>query len=156
MKLGPIYENALYEAGVRYYLNHAYEDAYDCLIDTPILLDEFYRTIFSAMGCIFVLKTQKGIYDRRAEAFRCFEKAYRIVSERQKNIIDPFNDSIAMYDMAFAYLEGIGTEKNPEKGLKILRDIDRMLSESGGSMSDVDDTFGIVEKYYTSDLKSNS
>lgn len=156
MKLGPIYENALYEAGVRYYLNHAYEDAYDCLIDTPILLDEFYRTMFSAMGCIFVLKTQKGIYDRRAEAFRCFEKAYRIVMERQLKIIDPINDSIAMYDMAFAYFEGIGTEKNPEKGLKILRDIDRMLSESGHSMSYVDDDYGIIEKYYTSDLKSNS
>ena len=141
-------QNDIYLRGVKYFREHSYYKAYECLIDCPVGCDEFSRSMFSAMGSIFLHKTQKGEQDLAKEAFRCFEKAYLIVKERQKAVVDTDNDAISMYDMAYAYIEGIGTGKDIGKGLEILRDIDRMLTSAGRSIRDVDDDFGIIRDHY--------
>jgi hypothetical protein len=137
-----------YELAKRLFEEHSYFKAYEILIALPLRYDLETRAMFSAMGTIFKLKTEKGLGDYSKEAFRCFEAAYAIIMERQKTEIDTINDSIATYDMAYAYLEGFGTLRDAEKGLVILRDIDKMFRDSGGSIADADDDFGIIEKYW--------
>ena len=141
-------QNDLYLQGVQYFRDHSYYKAYERLIDCPVGRDEFARSMFSAMGCIFLHKTQKGEKDLAGEAFRCFEKAYLIVKERQKAVTDTDNDPAVFYDLAYAYIEGIGTGKDIGKGVDILRDIDLMLTSAGGSIRDVDDDFGIIRDHY--------
>ena len=140
--------NDAYKLAKRLFEEHSYFKAYELLISLPLRYDRDTRRMFSAMGSIFKLKTEKGLGFFSKEAFRCFEAAYAIVMEMQKTEIDPVNDSIAMYDVAYAYFEGFGTPRNREKGLSILQDIDKMFRGSGGSIADADDCFGIIEKYW--------
>lgn len=78
--------------------------------------------------------------------FVCFERAYMICDSN--NWLDKDLIEMCMYNYAYAFIKGVGTKEDKEKGLEILKKLDDKLLEMGKDIFSIEDPDNIVKDYY--------
>ena len=75
------------------------------------------------------------------KAFRSFKRAYYTFKNEPR-------DEEVIYNMAYAYLEGVWVMRNKRKGMSLLKELDERLEADGKDITKENDPDGIIKKYY--------
>lgn len=150
--------------GMYYYNEKNFYKAYDYLINAkefiegkwsyPEFLDinlEFL--LFTNLGLFFDEKKDET-YTNEIKAYLCFEAAYSLMKKCDNLEKDTL--VCACYNMAYAYIKGIGVEVNIEKGKQYLDELDKDLKlKFDDDISNIDDPDKIIKGYYFFNMMDN-
>ena len=150
--LDPDDEEISFNLGWYYYKKCNYHKAYYYWINNSILIDEKRDDLFNELGIALEEEYKKRInyiaMSADSKAFACYEKAYLIGSIENDSYYTPNCKAESIYNIAYAYLRGVGTKKNTRKGKQYLSELADYLSASGQDITSHNDPDGIIKEFY--------
>jgi hypothetical protein len=147
--LDPNLIDSYFALGLYYLRIKNYHKSFAYLIKTDIAdfkNDYEYAALFTECGCYFddELKKTLTFHNSDKKAFLSFERAYYTFKDKPR-------DKEVIYNMAYAYLEGVWVKRNKRKGLSLLKELDKRLKADGKDITKEGDPDGIIKKYYALD-----